>query len=754
MPVATPRLMASLGLAALLVALTIPLPAFAADEAAPMIVVLKRTADVDDAVERGRGRGARPTHTFRHAARGYAAELTRSQIREIERDPAVLAVVPDAVVELTAQSIPPGIRRVRATKSPIAKIDGLDGAGQRVDVDVAIIDTGIQPDHPDLNVVGGYDCSRPGTSAERSKPSRWKDENGHGTHVAGIVGALDNSRGVVGVAPGARLWSVRVFEPDGYSRISWIACGIDWITSKRDPADPSRPLIEVANMSLRDKGSDDGNCGYTNADIEHQAICRSVAKGTTYVVAAGNDRTSAARWRPGAYDEVITVSAIADFDGKAGGLAAATCTSFGKRDVDDTFADFSNYGADVDITAPGVCVRSTIPGSGYGTISGTSMATPTVAGGAALYIAAHPGASPSEVRAALRAAGSFDWRTSTDRDSTHEPLLDVSSFGAGAGLALSLSPTSATAWAGRTTARSTIRLTRLDGHTGEATFGVNGLPEGVTASFSRASFTGRSVGTTTITLAVDAAVPPGDYPLALTATAGEIVGTKTFTLVVKADFDAPVVAITRESIVAPSTLTSDGVSVRTRWTATDDVSGVARSVLGERRDGGSWAVVATTEPTTRSHARRTPIDVLVQHRIRATDVAGNTSGNAEGTPFTVKTYSEGTANATWSSGWSTVSNTKARGGKLRYATKAGSRVTFTFTGSSVAWLSRLSSTSGKARVSIDGTYVKTVDLVGATTYKRVVFAADVAHGKHTLTIEVLGTSGRPRVDVDGFIILR
>ena len=114
------------------------------------------------------------------------------------------------------------------------------------------------------------------------------------------------------------------------------------------------------------------------------------------MVAAGNDSADASGSAPAAYDEVITVSALADFNGQPGGGAASTC----RADVDDTFADFSNYGADVDIIAPGVCINSTVPGGGYdNTYSGTSMASPHVAGGAALYMAANPSATPAQVLA-------------------------------------------------------------------------------------------------------------------------------------------------------------------------------------------------------------------------------------------------------------------------------------------------------------------------------------------------------------------
>jgi subtilisin family serine protease len=510
--------------------------AFAADPKVPMIVVLARDADVGAAVARDkREHGVKPDNVFRFAARGYAAKLSKAQARAIEREKDVDAVVPDTVVELAAQSTPAGIRRVGATRSPLTHIDTNDIAGHRANVDVAIIDTGIQRDHPDLRVVGGYDCSRPGTPvSERSWPSRWRDSHGHGTHVAGIVGALDNTRGVVGVAPGARLWSVRVFDATGFSRISWITCGIDWVTSKRDPNDSARPLIEVANMSLRDDGRDDGNCGYSNADIEHRAICRSVARGTTYVVAAGNDRNSAGNWRPASYNEVITVSAIADYDGKPGGLASATCTAFGKRDGDDTFADFSNYGGDVDITAPGVCVRSTMLGSTYGTISGTSMATPHVAGGAALYLIAHPGAPPAEVRSALRSAGLFDWKTSTDRDGTADPLLDVSSFGAGEGIRLRATRNLVHLSAGGASADVIFRLTRLDGFSGDVTMSMAGLPDGVKATFSRTVFGGRSFGTATVSLRATASAAAADTNVSIVATSGELEARYTFHLLVDA----------------------------------------------------------------------------------------------------------------------------------------------------------------------------------------------------------------------------
>jgi len=438
----------------------------------PYVVVLHDTTTVDGFARQAKLRsGIRAGLRFQHALKGFAARLTPAQRQSLERDPSVAMVTPDRVVRLDAQSLPTGVNRVQADLSPTARIDGRDGTGHRVSADIAIIDTGIQRNHPDLNVVGGYNC----TSSFRTA---WGDANGHGTHVAGVAAARDNGYGVVGVAPGARLWAVRVFLASGYSRISWIVCGIDWITSLRDPADPSRPRIEVANMSLRDAGYDDGNCGRSNRDAEHLAICRSVAGGTTFVVSAGNDRGWAQRWRPASYDEVITVSALADFDGRAGSRRASTCISFGGRDRDDTFADFSNYGADVDLIAPGKCIRSTYKGSTYALISGTSMSSPAVAGGAALYKATHPGATPNEVRLALRAAASDAWASWTDPDGRRDPLLDVSSFGAGATIALRLAPTVVRGTAG-SVLRMRAHVVRRDGFDEIVRLSVEGLPDGV-----------------------------------------------------------------------------------------------------------------------------------------------------------------------------------------------------------------------------------------------------------------------------------
>src|SRR5262249_11965904 len=153
--------------------------------------------------------------------------------------------------------------------------------------------------------------------------------------------------------------------------------------------------IEVANMSL--------GCECTSSAL-NTAITKSVAAGVTYVVAAGNSDKDAATFSPANHPDVITVSALADFNGKSGGGAPPTC----RIDQDDTLADFSNWGADIAVAAPGVCITSTWLKSGYKTISGTSMAAPHVAGAAALLAATNGAYTPAEIRKLIVDSGNYN----------------------------------------------------------------------------------------------------------------------------------------------------------------------------------------------------------------------------------------------------------------------------------------------------------------------------------------------------------
>ena len=202
-----------------------------------------------------------------------------------------------------------------APRNTTARIDGSD---ERVNADVAIFDTGIDKSHPDLNVVGGYNCSS-------STRTAWGDGNGHGTHVAGTVGALDNGTGVVGVAPGVRLWAVRILGSDGAGLVSWYVCGMDWIAGQRDPADPGRPLIEAVNMSVAKSGLGRPQLRLHEQGRDAQGDLPPRRRpGVTVIAAAGNNSFSASRLIPASYNEVITVSALADTDGLPGRHSAAT----------------------------------------------------------------------------------------------------------------------------------------------------------------------------------------------------------------------------------------------------------------------------------------------------------------------------------------------------------------------------------------------------------------------------------------------
>lgn len=371
------------------------------------IVVLKDDQSIDPQAEadNAKSNGAEILHVYNHAIKGFAITVTNEQALEgIKKNPNVSYVEQDQIVQAFVQTVPTGINRMDADLS--STLSG-DGTGS-VSVDIAVIDTGIDLTHPDLRVWNQVTYVWFTSNAN--------DDNGHGTHVAGTAAAYDNSAGVVGVAPGARLWAVKVLDYSGSGYLSWIISGIDYVTAHASE-------IEVANMSLGFQGS-------TSAG--DQAINNSVAAGVTYVVAAGNSSTDASSFWPAKNPNVITVSAIADGDGKCGGLGFNT--SYG---ADDTLATFSNYGSVVDIAAPGVQIWSTYLNGGYNTLSGTSMASPHVAGAAALYKANNPGATPAAVKTALINSGvpqNSSCNTSQnngyggfsgDPDSSHEPLVYV-----------------------------------------------------------------------------------------------------------------------------------------------------------------------------------------------------------------------------------------------------------------------------------------------------------------------------------------
>jgi len=394
--------------------------ALTAQTAQRWIVVLKASANPGQTVHLLELlHGFEAAHVYGNALQGFAARLPSWLVAALARDPRVAFIEPDLEVHIAAE-LRTGVDRVDADLHP------LFAQGSQVDVDIAVLDTGIDPRHPDLNVAGGVSYV-PGVAS-------YADDHGHGTHVAGIAAARYNGSGVAGVAPGARVWAVKILNSGGSGYMSGIIKGVDWVTARAS-------TIEVANMSLGAVG---------RSDALRAAIQRSVAAGVVYVAAAGNSGRdvygadgrfgTSDDFIPAAYPEVAAVSALADSDGAAGGRGYSTGSG-----PDDTMATFSNYsrsavsgnpvrssGAAIDVAAPGVGIYSTWLSGGYRTASGTSMASPHAAGVIALYMA-HNKLKPSgssgvyAVRQAVIDAGQSQnqWRqdgNTRDPDGNREPL--------------------------------------------------------------------------------------------------------------------------------------------------------------------------------------------------------------------------------------------------------------------------------------------------------------------------------------------
>jgi subtilisin len=531
---------------------------------------------VGERVSRIRSRtGVRTDRVFRNALPGFSARLTRAQVRDLLAEPGVAQVVPDtpvtvadewnadspaAVTTMTLsgrQVIPTGIRRVRAHLSPIARIDGVD---ERVPGNVAVLDTGIAA-HSDLVVAGGRNCTDTGGA------SAWRDRHGHGTHVAGTIGAIDNGRGVVGVAPGVKLWAVKVMGNDGKGWASWVICGLDWVAG-RTTASGGR-FFDVVNMSISGPIDTRGTCANTRSPYQ-AATCRLVAMGIPVVGAAGNKSRDARHYRPGGYENVITVSALADFDGLPGGKGsqADICPGYAP-DRDDTFANFSNFGPDIDLIAPGKCILSTFLNDRYALMSGTSMATPHVAGAVVLFRVEHPDAGPLQIQQALVARGSFNWRTRTDPDGKPDPLLQIVT---GPPPTFKIEVKTPVVWLGREKRELVpVDAGRDRGHWMPIRLTANGLPAGV--ELLRSIIKG---GEGPLRLRSAKNVKNGDHVVRVRATDGELRSNDSFRLRIDAkpptgSFTTPAQGTTRMTSAVQQALT---------WTDRDTGgSGMARREL-------------------------------------------------------------------------------------------------------------------------------------------------------------------------------
>ncbi|WP_326597948.1 S8 family peptidase [Streptomyces sp. NBC_01803] len=300
--------------------------------------------------------GADITETYTEALNGYAVELSEQRARRLAADPAVESVVQNRTFTIdTTQPSPPswGLDRIDQRALPLnGSYTYPDSAGQGVTA--YIIDTGVRISHSDFGgrASNGFDAIDNDSVAQ--------DGNGHGTHVAATVAGTS-----YGVAKRANIVAVRVLNNSGSGTTAQVIAGIDWVT--RNAVKPA-----VANMSLG---------GGIDSALD-TAVRNSIASGITYAVAAGNNNANASNSSPARVSEAITVGSTTNTDARS---------------------SFSNYGTILDIFAPGSSITSAwnTSDTATNTISGTSMATPHVAGAAALYLADNPTATPAGVSTAL-----------------------------------------------------------------------------------------------------------------------------------------------------------------------------------------------------------------------------------------------------------------------------------------------------------------------------------------------------------------
>ncbi|MEG8278648.1 S8 family peptidase [Streptomyces sp. AHA2] len=301
------------------------------------------------------GYGGSVERTFGSALNGYSATLSATEARRLAADPAVASVEQNQRVSLAATqtSAPWGLDRIDQPSLPLSGTYTYpDGAGSGVTV--YVVDTGVRVTHQQISgrAAHGYDAVDGDNDAS--------DGNGHGTHVATTVAGT-----TYGVAKKARIVGVRVLNNSGSGTTAGVIAGIDWVT--RNHSGPS-----VANLSL-------GGGASTALDT---AVRNSIASGVTYAVAAGNSNTTASSSSPARVSEAITVGATTSTDARA---------------------SYSNHGSALDVFAPGSSITAGwhTSDTATNTISGTSMATPHVAGAAAVYLAGHTSATPAQVASAL-----------------------------------------------------------------------------------------------------------------------------------------------------------------------------------------------------------------------------------------------------------------------------------------------------------------------------------------------------------------
>jgi GH25 family lysozyme M1 (1,4-beta-N-acetylmuramidase) len=318
------------------------------------------------------------------------------------------------------------------------------------------------------------------------------------------------------------------------------------------------------------------------------------------------------------------------------------------------------------------------------------------------------------------------------------------------GFRLSASPGSLSVKQGRS-ASTTIGISRTN-FNNQVHLSVSGLPPGTSGAFSESPTGGTSSVLTLTTSAAASPTPVGTYPLTITGDGGGLSRTTTVNLAVT-DGIAPA-AVAPVPSLATGQLGSTTAPVRISWSASDP-SGIASYRVHRQVNGGSWSTVSLSSATSTSVTQTLTRGATYRYRMSATDRQGNATAWTYGPPFKTILAQQSNSAVSYGGTWRTVVTTVASGGSLKYATAAGASATYSFSGSSAAWVAYRGPSRGSARIYLDGVYHSTISLYASTnTAKRIVFAARWASpGSHTIKVVVVGTAGHPRVDVDGFVRL-
>jgi subtilisin family serine protease len=337
---------------------------------------------------------------------GAPSPQAQQMLQGLRANANVENVYQDREVNIQAQTLPTGINRIDADWTPRP---GKAGDGQNaVNADIAIIDTGVQTNHPDLTVFRCVGFGFPTCN----------DGQGHGTHVAGTAAAKDNNIGVVGVAPGARIWAIKVLSDQGTGSFANILAGINYVIA-------NRAAIESVNLSLGCHGTQAQPCTFPPVEDALKALA---LLGVPVAISAGNNGQPAQFNTPAragiGFPGVMTVSAGGDSDGRCGGFGPIMNLGGGITVADDTYPTFSAFNND-NIAAPGAAILSTYRGNGYAVLSGTSMASPHIAGAAAYYKSLFPAMTPAQIEDALKT------RMATDRPVSGNGLLSCDGNGRG-----------------------------------------------------------------------------------------------------------------------------------------------------------------------------------------------------------------------------------------------------------------------------------------------------------------------------------